>query len=336
MNIIIPDVFKPPADVEQDVLGPDVTIHIGEATDHKQIPDEIWMNCDGILAWDVIDYNAELVSKLTKCKVIVRVGVGFDNVDLMAAKKNKIVVCNVPDYGTCEVADHAIAFLLSLCRGLPEYTRKLMNRDWNRLNPMAERLDKKVMGIIGLGRIGTATAMRARAFGMKVIFYDPYIKDGVDKALNFTRVDTLQEIAEISDVISIHTPLTSETRGMIDEKFLELAKKEPIILNTARGPIIDLSALEMAMRKGIVKAAGLDVLPVEPSDDTQQLIVDWENGEPWVRGRLVVTPHCGFYSQSALLELRRKAANEALRVINGKRARNCVNNYYDLDSINGE
>ena len=328
MNIMIPDVLKPPADVEQDVLGSDVEIVIGEATDHKQIPDEIWMNCDGILAWDVIDYNAELIAKLRKCKVIVRVGVGFDNVDLMAAKRNKIVVCNVPDYGTGEVADHAIAFLLSLCRGLPEYTRRLMDREWNRLNPMAERLDKKVMGIIGLGRIGTATAMRARAFGMKIIFYDPYIKDGVDKALNFTRVDTLQEIAEFSDVISIHTPLTSETHSMIDEKFFGFVKKELIILNTARGPIIDLSALEMAMRKGIVKAAGLDVLPIEPSDDTQQLIVDWEIGKPWLRGRLIVTPHCAFYSQAAVLELRQKAAKEALRVINGKRARNCVNDYY--------
>ena len=331
MNILIPDVLSEPADIEAEIFGSDADIIFGEATSHKDITDKIWMNCEGILAWDVIDYNAELISKLKKCKVIVRVGVGFNNVDLMAAKKKKIVVCNVPDYGTGEVADHTISLLLSLGRGLPEYTRRLMNRDWNTLNPMAERLDKKVMGIIGLGRIGTATAMRAKAFGMKIIFYDPYIKDGVDKALNFTRVDTLQEIAEFSDVISIHTPLTSETHDMINEEFFGLVKKEPVIINTARGPIIDLSALEKAMREGIVKSAGLDVLPVEPSDDTQQLIVDWENGEVWIRDRLIITPHCGFYSQAALLELRQKAAREILRVINGKRARNCVNNYYDID-----
>ena len=329
MNILIPDVLSEPADIEAEIFGSDADIIVGEATSHKDITDEIWMNCEGILAWDVIDYNAELISKLKKCKVIVRVGVGFNNVDLMAAKKKKIVVCNVPDYGTGEVADHAIAFLLSLCRGLPEYTRRLMNREWNRFNPMAERLDKKVMGIIGLGRIGTATAMRAKAFGMKIIFYDPYIKDGVDKALNFTRVDTLQEIAEFSDVISIHTPLTSETHSMIDEKFFGLVKKEPIILNTARGLIIDLSALEQTMRKGIVKAAGLDVLPVEPSDDSQQLIVDYENDEEWLKGRLVVTPHIAFYSPQAYEEMRKKAAQEALRVLNGEKARNCVNNFYE-------
>ena len=329
MNILIPDVLSEPADIEAEIFGSDADIIVGEATSHKDITDEIWMNCEGILAWDVIDYNAELISKLKKCKVIVRVGVGFNNVDLMAAKKKKIVVCNVPDYGTGEVADHAIAFLLSLCRGLPEYTRRLMNREWNRFNPMAERLDKKVMGIIGLGRIGTATAMRAKVFGMKIIFYDPYIKDGVDKALNFTRVDTLQEIAEFSDVISIHTLLTSETHGMIDEKFFGLVKKEPIILNTARGLIINLSALEQTMRKGIVKAAGLDVLPVEPSDDSQQLIVDYENDEEWLRGRLVVTPHIAFYSPQAYEEMRKKAAQEALRVLNGEKARNCVNDFYE-------
>jgi lactate dehydrogenase-like 2-hydroxyacid dehydrogenase len=116
---------------------------------------------------------------------------------------------------------------------------------------------------------------------------------------------------------------------MIDEKFFGLVKKEPVIINTARGLIIDLSALEKAMRKGIVKAAGLDVLPVEPSDDSQQLIVDYENDEEWLKGRLVVTPHIAFYSPQAYEEMRKKAAQEALRVLNGEKARNCVNDFYE-------
>jgi lactate dehydrogenase-like 2-hydroxyacid dehydrogenase len=327
--ILIPDRISKP-DIERKVFSDNYKIICPLATNENEIDDDLWNSANAVLASHDLTYNSKLIEKLISCKIIVRVGVGYDNIDLEAAKNKGIIVCNVPDYGTGEVADHAIAFLLSLCRGLPEYTRRLMNREWNRFNPMAERLDKKVMGIIGLGRIGTATAMRAKAFGMKIIFYDPYIKDGVDKALNFTRVDTLQEIAEISDVISIHTPLTSETHDMINEEFFGLVKKEPVIINTARGPIIDLSALEKAMREGIVKSAGLDVLPVEPSDDTQQLIVDWENGEAWIRDRLIITPHCGFYSQAALLELRQKAAREILRVMNGKRARNCVNNYYDI------
>ena len=222
-----------------------------------------------------------------------------------------------------------MGMLLSLLRGLPEYTRKVQQRNYSRANNMPTRLRSKILGIIGLGRIGIATAMRAKAFGINIIFYDPYIKDGIDKALNIIRVDTLQEIAEFSDVISIHTPLTSETHGMVDEKFFGFVKKEPIILNTARGLIIDLSALDQAMRKGIVKAAGLDVLPVEPSDDSQQLIVDYENDEEWLRGRLVVTPHIAFYSPQAYEEMRKKAAQEALRVLNGEKARNCVNDFYE-------
>ena len=329
MNILIPDVLRESGDIESEIFGTDADIIVGKATSHEDITDEVWSNCEAILSFDQIIYDKDLISKLTKCKVIVRVGVGYDNVDLLAAKNKVILVCNVPDYGTEEVADHTMGMLLSLLRGLPEYTRKVQQRNYSRANNMPARLRGKILGIIGLGRIGIATAMRAKAFGMKIIFYDPYIKDGVDKALNFIRVDTLQEIAEFSDVISIHTPLTSETHGMVDEKFFGLVKKEPIILNTARGLIIDLSALEQAMRKGIVKAAGLDVLPVEPSDDSQQLIVDYENDEEWLRGRLVVTPHIAFYSPQAYEEMRKKAAQEALRVLNGEKARNCVNDFYE-------
>jgi lactate dehydrogenase-like 2-hydroxyacid dehydrogenase len=329
VNILIPDVLRESGDIESEIFGADVDVIVGKATSKEDIADEVWSNCEAILAFDQIIYDKDLISKLTKCKVIVRVGVGYDNVDLLAAKNKEILVCNVPDYGTEEVADHTMGMLLSLLRGLPEYTRKVQQRNYSRVNNMPARLRGEILGVIGLGRIGTATAMRAKAFGINVIFYDPYIKDGFDKALNITRVDTLKEIGEFSDVISIHTPLTSETNGMLNEKFFGLVKKEPIILNTARGLIIDLSALEQAMREGIVKAAGLDVLAVEPSDDSQQLIVDYENNEEWLRGRLVVTPHIAFYSPQAYEEMRKKAAQEALRVLNGEKARNCVNDFYE-------
>jgi len=327
MNILIPDVLRDPANIESEIFGTDADIIVAKATNHKDIADEVWSNCDAILAFDQITYDKELISNLTKCKVIVRVGVGYDNVDLYEAKNKDILVCNVPDYGTEEVADHTMGMLLSLLRGLPEYTRKVQQRNYSRENNMPIRLRGKILGVIGLGRIGTATAVRAKAFGLKIIFYDPYIKDGIDKALDFIRVDTLQEIAEHSDVISIHTPLTSETHEMLDEKFFGVVKKEPTILNTARGPIIDLSALEKHMRNGTVNAAGLDVLPIEPSDDSQRLIVDYENDEEWLRGRLVVTPHIAFYSPQAYEEMRRKAALEALRVLNGEKARNCLNDF---------
>lgn len=329
MNILIPDVLSPPADVEREVFGPEADIVLCEATAAEEIPDELWSACDAILAWDQIEYNSPLLDKLERCRAIIRVGVGYDNIDLIGTRRRKIVVCSVPDYGTEEVADHTIALLLSLVRGLPEYVKRVLRRDWSRENSMPFRLRGKVIGIIGLGRIGTATAMRAKTFGMKVVFYDPYINDGYDKSLGVTRVESLKEIAETADVISIHTPLTHETEGMINDSFFADVRKSPLLINTARGQIVDIACLYDAMKDDIVKAAGLDVLPIEPSDDSQQLIVDYENDEEWLRGRLVVTPHIAFYSPEAYKEMRKKAALEAFRVINGEKARNCVNEFYE-------
>ena len=325
MKILIPDVIKPPADIEIEIFGLEADIITGEATHSEMISDEIWKECNAVLAFDQLDYNKELLSKMSSCKVIVRVGVGYDNVDVVDAKNKNIIVCNVPDYGTEEVADHTMALLLSLVRGLPEYTRRVKLRNWNRHNSMPFRLRDKVIGIIGLGRIGTATALRSKAFGMKVIFYDPYINDGYDKALGVERVSLLEDIARESDIISLHTPLTHETKGMINDSFFAYVNRKPIIINTARGHIVEIAALEKAMREGVVKAAGLDVLPLEPSDDSQQLIVDWEQDEEWLRGRLLVTPHVSFCCPEAFEEMRRKAAEEALRVLNGGKAKNCVN-----------
>jgi len=325
VNILIPDVLREPVDIEAEIFGMDADIVVGEATSHEDITDEVWSNCDAILAFDQIIYDKDLISKLVKCKVIVRVGVGYDNVNLLETKKKNIVVCNVPDYGTEEVADHAMGMLLSLLRGLPEYTRRVQQRNYCRENQMPARLGGKNLGIIGLGRIGTATALRAKAFGLKVIFYDPYKDDGYDKSLGIRKVDTLHDLARLSDIVSIHTPLTKETENMIDDSFFKIIKPDSILINTARGSIIDLSALRNAMKKKIIKAAGLDVLPIEPSDDSQQLIVEWENNEEWLRGRLIVTPHVGFYSPEALKEMRIKASNEVKRVLEGKPPQNLVN-----------
>ncbi len=325
MNILIPDVLSEPADIELKIFGPNADIFVGEATNDKDISDEVWSNCDAILAFDQIVYDKDLISKLAKCKVIVRVGVGYDNVDLLATKNKDILVCNVPDYGTEEVADHTMGMLLSLLRGFPEYIRRVQQRNYSRANNMPARLRGKILGIIGLGRIGTAVALRAGTFGIKVIFYDPYKDDGYNKSLGINRVDTLHDIARLSDIVSIHTPLTNETENMIDERFFNSVKPGMIIINTARGSIIDISALRIAMKEKIINGAGLDVLPIEHSDDSQQLIVEWENNEEWLRGRLIVTPHVGFYSPEALKEMRTKASYEVKRVLEGKPARNPVN-----------
>ena len=327
-NVLILEIVKPPLDIEKSVLGSIANITLLKTKDISSVPDKIWNNCDAILAWHKLKYDKTIISKLKKCKVIVRVGVGYDNVDIIEAKKRNIIVCNVPDYGIGEVADHTMALLLSLIRGLPVYTQRTKNREWIHENPMTLRLHDKILGIIGLGRIGTAMALRGKTFGMKVIFYDPYIRDGYDKSLGVEKVDSLEDIAKRSDIVSLHPPLTHETKNMINARFFSKVKKEIILINTARGAIVNLSDLKKAMKKGIVKGCGLDVLPIEPSNNTQQLIVDYEKEEKWLKGRLVVTPHTAFYSPQAFEEMRRKGAMEALRVLKGKKARNCVNDYY--------
>ena len=316
-RILIPDRLKDNADIEQQVFGSETIIELFNATSAKDIPDTVWSNCDAILAWHEIQYTPSLIQKMKNCKVIVRVGVGYDNVNLQAAEQNNIKVCNVPDYGTDDVADHAMAFILSLSRGLPEYESAARKGDWSWETGVGlRRLKGSNLGIIGLGRIGTAVALRAKAFGLNVLFYDPYKPQGIEKSLSLERVDSLYELAEKSRIITIHAPLTSETSKMIDEGFFNTCNKGTILVNTARGGIIDFDHLHDAMLNEIIYKTGLDVLPVEPADLSHPLIKKWkENNSDWER-RIQITPHCAFYNAESYVEMRRKAAEEALRVLN--------------------
>ena len=326
-NILIPDVVVPPAQIEHDVLGDKYNITVGEAQESGDIPEEIWKQSHGILAFHLIDYNAELLSKLENCQVIVRLGVGYDNIDLGEARCRNIAVCNVPDYGTEEVADHTLGLLLALVRSIPGYQQAIKNRNWARNDNITFRLSGKTIGIIGLGRIGMAVAIRCKSFGMNIVFYDPYLDDGYDKALGITRADTLEDFLEQSDIISIHAPSTKETRGMVGSDFLSKVRDGCILINTARGDIINLDELYKIMKLGKVKACGLDVLPIEGHSSEQQLVVDYENDAQWLKDRLIITPHVAYYSAEAYTELRYKAAKQIKGAIDGQEIKNCVNNF---------
>lgn len=326
--ILIPDRLRPPADIEQEVFGPNVSIHTPCALHTSEIKDKLWADTDAILAWHELQFTTDVIEKLEHCRVIVRIGVGFDNVDLKSAGRRGIYVCNVPDYGTNDVADHAMALILTLSRGVYEFSEQVRksnnNWHWDAAGSL-RRLWGSTLGIIGLGRIGTATALRAKSFGMRVLFYDPYILDGQDKALGVIRRYDLQDLLSEADVVSFHTPLTSETQSMANAKFFSILKQGAILVNTARGAIVDFDALTEALRSGRLRAAGLDVLPQEPPDPNHPLIKAWYAREPWIAYRLIITPHAAFYCQEAYWEMRMKAALEAKRVLNGKPPRNCVN-----------
>lgn len=274
--------------------------------------------------------RADLVERLTTVKVVVQAGVGFNHIDIEACARRGIPVCNTPDYGTMEVADHAIGLMLALSRGIPTYDERLRTRDdaWGTHAlplPPVRRLSARTFGVIGMGRIGTAAALRAKAFGMKIAFYDPYVPAGTELALGFSRAATLPELLAEADVLSVHCPLTPETTRLVDDAAIEAMKDGAVLLNTARGGTMDLDAVERGLRSGKLSAAGLDVLPREPLERTHPLITAWGAREPWLDGRLIITPHAAFYSPEGLADMRRLSTRAAMGFLTAKRLRCCVN-----------
>ena len=224
------------------------------------------------------------------CKIVVREGVGYDTLDLAGWGARGIPACNVPDYGTTEVADHALGLLLALARGTTSYQEAIRDKTdgWHyAAAPMVRRLRGQTFAILGLGRIGLATARRAAAFDMKVVFYDPYLSNGTELGAGYERVRTLDELMARADILSVHTPLTDETRNLVGAALLAKAKPNLIVINTARGPIVDLDALGEALKTGRIAAAGLDVLPREPADPQVPLIKAFRDREPPVGARPV-------------------------------------------------
>jgi phosphoglycerate dehydrogenase-like enzyme len=227
------------------------------------------------------------------------------------------------------VADHAIALMMTLMKGIAFHTRELKKsprQNWRpALNPYGKRLSVCTFGIVGLGRIGTAAALRAKAFGMNVVFYDPFVSNGTDLAIGVKRVHSLTELFGMSDVVSVHAPLSEGTTKLIGREALYASKPGLILINTARGPIVDLDALHDAMKDNKVQAAGLDVLPEEPANPEHPLIKAWAADEEWIDHRLVITPHSAFFTPESVHDMRFKAGEVALTYLKTGRLQNCVN-----------
>lgn len=312
--------------VESQILGADVDLRVVVTRDPHEIGQQA-KDADAMLVWRTPLPEAAL-SQLERCKVIVRIGIGYDIVDVDAAHALGIPVCNVPDYGTDDVADHALGLILALRRGITIFNDAVRagNDGWayTTAGPLA-RLTGHTLGIVGFGRIGTAVALRAKAFGLRVKVYDPYAPPGQEKAIGVERTRELNELLAASDIVSIHTPLTDETRNLASTDFFAAMKPGAIVINTARGGVLDMDALEVAMREGKVGAAGLDVWPTEPPSPVTSLMQAWRDGEPWIKDRLIATPHAAFYNLESYHEMRSKAAQTVRDVLDGLPPRNCVN-----------
>jgi len=297
MKALITDFDFPDIRLEQQLFA-EAGVDLGHAqcrTEEQLI--EAGRECDALLV-QYAPVTDRVLGALPRVGIVSRYGAGFDTVDTTACARRGVWVANSPDYGVGEVATHALGMALALLRHLAIYDRDVRAGRWSYLSPgTIRRASDLTVGILGLGRIGKRFAHLARNCFARVIACDPYIIDG-DFPAYVGRVG-LERLFEEADVVSLHVPLNDETRGMVDAGFLGRMRRGSMLVNTARGAVVDIDALLAALEDGTLDGAGLDVLPVEP------VAVD----HPLARHpRVLLTPHSAFYSTAAEVELRRKAA----------------------------
>jgi D-3-phosphoglycerate dehydrogenase len=330
LTVLVPDApYEDASDLERAAAGPGVAWRVFRERDPGRVPDDAWQAADAVLAWHGMRIDGPIIDRLTRCRVIVGCGVGVDRIDADAAGRAGIAVCNVPDYGTGEVADHAMALILALTRGVVrahEALRADPVAGWRSdLPPTLLRLQGARLGIVGLGRIGTAVAIRGRAFGLEVLAFDPYAPSGHEIAIGARRIEHFAAFLGAVDVVSIHAPLTAETRGMFGAAAFRAMRRAAILVNTARGAIVDTDALADALEASTIAGAALDVLPEEPPRAEGRLLAAFRADAPWLRGRLVLTPHSAWRSAASYRDCRRKAVETAVGYLVDGRLRNCVN-----------
>jgi D-3-phosphoglycerate dehydrogenase/C-terminal binding protein len=312
---------------EREILGDIAELVALDASSERDLVGHV-EDADAIMMYHNIAITHATISRLTRCKLIVRCGVGYDNVDWRYARERGIPVGNVPDYGTEEVADSAIGLTLSLTRGINFLNRRLQRQSgpwmYTQAAPLL-RLRGRVFGVIGLGRIGTAAALRARALGMDVAFYDPHKPDGYDKAIGVRRVERLDDLLGQSFVVSVHCPLTEETRHIVDARAIGLMPDGSYLVNTARGATVDATAIPDAIRSGKLAGAAIDVLPQEPPPDDHPLVAAWRDPNDPCHDRVILNPHVAFYAEEGLLDMRVKGSQACRRALLGEPLRNVVN-----------
>jgi D-3-phosphoglycerate dehydrogenase len=259
--------------------------------------------------------TGDMIRQMKSCRIIARFGIGIDNVDIPVATSQGIVVTRVPDYCLDEVSEHAMALLLAMARKIPFANSRTHAGNWKMPEVVPiHRLRGTVLGLVAFGQIPQLVAPKAKAFGMRVVTYDPYIPDEVLSRSAVERVD-FDELVKISDFISIHTPLMPATHHLFNTDVFSRMKPNAYLINTARGPIIDEAALAQALDMKQIAGAALDVMEKEPP------------GESALFGRdnVILTPHTSFYSEESLVDLQTKASEEVVRVLTGQAPRNPVN-----------
>ncbi|MGH8870443.1 MAG: C-terminal binding protein [Acidimicrobiia bacterium] len=303
-KVVVSDQVFPSVEVERGLLA-DIDAELTVATGDVESVLATAADADAILN-TYLPWTADSIARLTRCKIIARYGIGFDNVDLKAAADAGIVVTNVPDYSVEEVATHALALILASLRKVVVADDSVRSGTWSidNFRPI-RRLSTLTVGLVGYGRIARRIAAPLEALGANIIAHDPYLQPGPDMPplLEF------ETVLSRSDIISLHLPLTEETRGIIGAEALAKMRPGAILVNTSRGPLVDLEALTLSLKEGSIGGAGLDVFDAEPLDASRI------EGVP----NLIVTPHMAYYSEEALAESQRKAATQVIKVLTGEK-----------------
>jgi D-3-phosphoglycerate dehydrogenase / 2-oxoglutarate reductase len=272
-------------------------------------------DCDALLNTYAGPITAEVMAKMPKCRIIARYGIGVDTIDLEAATRAGIIVTNNPGYCVEEVAEHTMALVLACARKVAFYDRLVRAGRWE--VPAGKplfRLAGSTLGLVGFGHIGRQVAVRAGAFGMRVLYFDPFVKEGQYKVPG-TSVE-LKDLLCQSDLVSLHPPLGPQTRRMMNDETFALMKPSAFLVNCARGPVVDTEALVRALDAKKIAGCALDTIDPEPLPDPHPL-----------RGRenVIITPHAAWYSEQAMVGLQAGAPNEVRRVLSGEWPLNVVN-----------
>jgi len=301
--------------IETDVLKGIAGVSLVRIADESVLPDCVW-DADAVILSHFPQLSAAVLRRFQRLQMVVRNGVGFDNVDIEAARELGIPVCNVPDYGTEEVADHTLALTLALQRNVFPAFQDVRKGVWHwRIAESTRRLRGQRFGIVGAGRIGTATALRAKAFGFEVQFFDPYVPSGYEKAIGVDRCRNLRDLLRTSDVVSLHCPLSEDTRGLIGRAELEQMKRGSFLINTARGPVIREKDLLAALLSSHLGGVALDVVEREPAFDEE--LLEFPN--------CLLTPHIAFYSRQSIVDMRTSSAQNVADTLKGGAPVNVVN-----------
>jgi D-3-phosphoglycerate dehydrogenase len=306
-RVLITDHPFPGLVPEQEILGPlGVELQLAASTDAAELA-ALADGAIGILVcYAQVPRSVLCAAAAGGCRIVSRYGIGYDNVDVTAATELGIVVTTVPDYCLDEVADHTMALLLASARSVTTSANAVTAGGWSLPSRPVHRLAGRQLTLVGCGAIGERVAQRARAFGLRVVVYDPYANR--ERGPEIEWADTLSEAVSAADYISVHAPLTEETRHIIGRDSLAATTRSPVLVNTSRGSLVDLDALGHALADGTISAAALDVTEPEPLPEDHPLR---QNPD------VIVTPHIAFHSEEAQTELQRRAAGEVARAIRG-------------------